>query len=259
MMMLPSLICIIFLPVVVLSTILIAPSQLNFTLKDLSWYEETISRNNFVLHKAPGCHFAKPARPHSVVVALLEARRLRFALVLSGQICHGKASTLLSRQAEEVELMLANKRKMIIDPLEKAWGAVDVFGFFEEDKSRRICNELSSFLPWKGLALSPVGAYKHGEERRASAVRLFLGLDGSWEVYDYLITARPDVMFRKPLPEFPTMNLSRVTVAGFETNNAGVIFCDPLRLLRTSDGVLPSFVGPPPRLVSPIPQYPYFD
>ena len=37
-------------------------------------------------------------------------------------------------------MMLANKRKMIIDPLEKAWGAVDVFGFFEASDGEE--------LPW---------------------------------------------------------------------------------------------------------------
>jgi hypothetical protein len=113
------------------------------------------------------------------------SRNLTFAVVYSGQVCHGRGADVLWHPAN-MEKLWRNQVEMLHDPL-RTWGEVHVFGLFEEaappqgkdspqERNKAAgCNDFARLANWTGLEFMPseLGIHRnervvnHGEQRRA--------------------------------------------------------------------------------------------
>ena len=198
-----------------------------------------------------GCerlHSHPPLTPEQV-----ETRKAKkdflFAIVYSGQVCHGPFRDEMSQPAH-MEGLWRNQVKMLHDPL-RQWGDVHLFGLFEEEAIEKLgdntamtaqrahgCNDITQLANWTKLEFMPSEASQgkkervvsHGEQRRAMAMaHFFLGPgDNHWQKYDFVINTRPDAMFRIPLTAWG-VDLTKINTPHYEKNGPGWD-CDPAKL-----------------------------
>ena len=195
-----------------------------------------------------GCKYINDVPTAAEIEAKKAARNLLFAVIYSGQVCHGRGADVLWHPANMAKLW-SNQVEMLHRPL-GAWGTVHVFGIFEEavpregadaKEARKAsgCNDFAGLANWTRLDFMPSEAavcrkcarlVSHGEERRAEGLYRFIGVE-RWERYDFIIHTRPDVVLRSPVTSWG-LDLARVNTPHFESN--GPRECDPAKLLAGS-------------------------
>lgn len=139
---------------------------------------------------ALGCPLLDQGPSEADVEAMQQNRSLRFALLYSGQVCHGRGANVLHHPALMRDLW-ANHATYVHAPLTQ-WGTVALFGLFEEMSPAAItalthtaagpaqasgCNDFGAYANWTQLEFMPSArSVRHGEERRVEALKRFVGL-----------------------------------------------------------------------------------
>ena len=150
-----------------------------------------------------GCALLDQIPSEADVEARQQNRSLRFALLYSGQVCHGRGANVLHHPALMRDLW-ANHVAYVHAPLAQ-WGTVELFGLFEAMSPAAItalthttagpaqaagCNDFAAYANWTQLEFMPSEAHsrspqraggparsvRHGEERRVEALKRFVGL-----------------------------------------------------------------------------------
>lgn len=151
-----------------------------------------------------GCKLIDDVPSEDTIELKKQSRSLKFALLYSGQVCHGRAADVLHHPAMMRDLW-ANHVANVHAPLAQ-WGHVDLFGLFEEMSADAItalthtsagsaqaagCNDFAPYANWTTLEFMPSEAHinpkfmagtgqlrqvRHGEERRVESLKRFVGL-----------------------------------------------------------------------------------
>mmetsp|Transcript_37836 Transcript_37836/g.84540 ORF Transcript_37836/g.84540 Transcript_37836/m.84540 type:complete len:212 (+) Transcript_37836:223-858(+) len=175
--------------------------------------EVALTKSELEALRKTGCELRKKPLSSHDIEARKRAKSLKFAVVYSGQVCHGRAADILWHPANMARLW-SNQVRHLHEPLAQ-WGEVQVFGLFEEAapppgkspdsqeaRKARGCNDFASLANWTRLDFMPSEqhvnrrqrAVAHGEQRRASALLRFLADARSspatyWDQYDFVVRA----------------------------------------------------------------------
>jgi len=151
-----------------------------------------------------GCKLIDDVPSADTIEQKKQSRSLKFALLYSGQVCHGRGADVLHHPAMMRDLW-ANHAAHVHAPLAQ-WGRVDLFGLFEEMSEDAItalthtsagaaqaagCNDFAPYANWTALEFMTSEAHinpkimvgtgqlrqvRHGEERRVESLKRFVGL-----------------------------------------------------------------------------------
>jgi hypothetical protein len=214
----------------------------NLTLNDRSTLEKLLQN---------GCQMINQPNKNDDDDANIEKKKLnkalRFAVIYSGQVCHGRGALGLYDK-DQMQIYWKNKNKYLHKPLQQ-WGSVDIFGLFEEMAIGSIaiggkaagtqeradgCNDFVHLVNWTRIEFMPSEAHlkkgkivAHGEERRIEALNRFIGIE-NWHKYDLVLQFRPDVMLRIPITQWG-IHFNKVNYAHFEGSPRE---CDPRFLIN---------------------------
>lgn len=151
-----------------------------------------------------GCKLINDVPSEASIEQKKQSGSLKFALLYSGQVCHGRGADVLHHPAMMQDLW-ANHVANVHAPLAQ-WGRVDLFGLFEEMSADAMqalthtsatqaqadgCNDFSAYANWTKLEFMPSEMHvhskfmlgtgqaktvRHGEERRMESLKRFVGL-----------------------------------------------------------------------------------
>jgi len=120
----------------------------------------TISKPDYEYLYNLGCKLIHDVPSEDTIEQKKQSRSLQFALLYSGQVCHGRGAHVLHHPAMMRDLW-ANHVANIHTPLAQ-WGQVDLFGLFEEISADAThtsagaaqaagCNDFASYANWTQL------------------------------------------------------------------------------------------------------------
>ena len=80
-------------------------------------------------------------------------RAVRFAVLYSGRLCHGRGSSSALKDRARMRDLWSNHEEMVHKPLAQ-WGGVQLFGLFEASLVGA-CNDISELMNWTRLEFMP--------------------------------------------------------------------------------------------------------